>query len=364
MLAEVGYGLNLDHDVLNDVPLDPDALYEYRLEQGPVPAAAGGAALTLSGAELLAIGRGDLSVAGQPAGRQAAASLRPCPLPGRQGAENPGGTGLHAPLDGRCGSAAARMTPAMSTSLPTTCFSASTWTTWPPCARPGARAIRIPTQAALLAEQAGADSITVHLREDRPAHPGCRPADPPVAAADPYEPRAGGFPRDNRHRLPHRAPPIAAWSRSAVPSSPRKAASTCTRHFNAVARRLQQVPGPRNPGGPVHRRRRTADRGSSAHGRARHRAPHGRLCGCRTTSEQRGAELYRIASGRAPSPLRPASRSTPATGSTTTTSAPVAAIPEIVELNIGHAIVARALFTGLAAAVADMKQLMRDARRA
>jgi len=41
---------------------------------------------------------------------------------------------------------------------------------------------------------------------------------------------------------------------------------------------------------------------------------------------------------------------------------PIAAIPEIVELNIGHAIVARALFTGLAAAVADMKQLMRDTR--
>ena len=43
---------------------------------------------------------------------------------------------------------------------------------------------------------------------------------------------------------------------------------------------------------------------------------------------------------------------------------PIAAIAEIVELNIGHAIVARALFTGLAAAVADMKQLMREARSA
>ncbi|MDH5276496.1 MAG: DNA repair protein RecO [Gammaproteobacteria bacterium] len=60
MLAEVGYGLNLAHDVLNDVPLDPGALYEYRLEHGPVPAAAGGGGLTLPGAELLAIGRGEL----------------------------------------------------------------------------------------------------------------------------------------------------------------------------------------------------------------------------------------------------------------------------------------------------------------
>lgn len=43
--------------------------------------------------------------------------------------------------------------------------------------------------------------------------------------------------------------------------------------------------------------------------------------------------------------------------------APVAAIPEIVELNIGHSIVARALFDGLAQAVRDMKRLMAAARR-
>jgi pyridoxine 5-phosphate synthase len=41
----------------------------------------------------------------------------------------------------------------------------------------------------------------------------------------------------------------------------------------------------------------------------------------------------------------------------------IAAIPEIVELNIGHAIVARAVFVGLPQAVRDMKDLMRAARR-
>ncbi|MBI2379833.1 MAG: pyridoxine 5'-phosphate synthase [Gammaproteobacteria bacterium] len=41
----------------------------------------------------------------------------------------------------------------------------------------------------------------------------------------------------------------------------------------------------------------------------------------------------------------------------------IAAIPEMHELNIGHALIARALFTGLQAAVRDMKQLMLDARR-
>lgn len=43
---------------------------------------------------------------------------------------------------------------------------------------------------------------------------------------------------------------------------------------------------------------------------------------------------------------------------------PVAAIAEISELNIGHAIVARALFDGFARAVADMKRLMVAARGA
>jgi pyridoxine 5-phosphate synthase len=41
---------------------------------------------------------------------------------------------------------------------------------------------------------------------------------------------------------------------------------------------------------------------------------------------------------------------------------PIAAIPEIVELNIGHAIVCRAVFTGLADAVRTMKALMIAAR--
>jgi pyridoxine 5-phosphate synthase len=41
---------------------------------------------------------------------------------------------------------------------------------------------------------------------------------------------------------------------------------------------------------------------------------------------------------------------------------PVAAIRDIVELNIGHSIVARAVFDGLGQAIRDMKQLMVAAR--
>ena len=41
--------------------------------------------------------------------------------------------------------------------------------------------------------------------------------------------------------------------------------------------------------------------------------------------------------------------------------AEIAAIPGVRELNIGHSIIARAIFSGLAEAVREMKQLMRDA---
>ena len=42
---------------------------------------------------------------------------------------------------------------------------------------------------------------------------------------------------------------------------------------------------------------------------------------------------------------------------------PIAAIPEIIELNIGHAIIARAVIDGLEKAVRDMKALMLEARQ-
>ena len=43
---------------------------------------------------------------------------------------------------------------------------------------------------------------------------------------------------------------------------------------------------------------------------------------------------------------------------------PVAAIAEVVELNIGHSIIARALMTGLSDAVREMKRLLQQARAA
>lgn len=63
LLAESGYGLNLDRDAASGNPLDPQGCYEYVVEHGPVPAGGSSAASAqiYSGADLLAIGAGDFT---------------------------------------------------------------------------------------------------------------------------------------------------------------------------------------------------------------------------------------------------------------------------------------------------------------
>ncbi|HHJ14968.1 MAG TPA: DNA repair protein RecO [Gammaproteobacteria bacterium] len=61
LLQEAGYGLPLEADALSGDPVDPQGLYEYRLEQGPVRVDAGRReGLLISGASLLALHRGEL----------------------------------------------------------------------------------------------------------------------------------------------------------------------------------------------------------------------------------------------------------------------------------------------------------------
>lgn len=216
-----------------------------------------------------------------------------------------------------------------------------------------------PVQAALLAEQAGADSITVHLREDR-RH--IQDADLPLLQSL----------LQTRMNLELAVSPdmiaIACRLRPAdcclVPE--RRAELTTEggldvqRHFAAVAEACSQFRGHGIRAGlfidaderQIEAALRTGTPVIELHTGGYADA---------TTSEQRVAELYRIAN---------AARMAAGAGLEVHAGhglnyhnvEPIAAIPEIVELNIGHAIVARALFTGLAAAVADMKNLLRDAR--
>ncbi len=56
LLQELGYGLLLDCEFESDRPIDPAALYEYRLEQGPVPChLQGSEGIYLHGTSLLAL---------------------------------------------------------------------------------------------------------------------------------------------------------------------------------------------------------------------------------------------------------------------------------------------------------------------
>lgn len=62
LLAEIGYGLVLNEDVVERLPLQPGRRYEYVLEQGPVPVDDDyGGDLVFSGEDLLAIGRGEFA---------------------------------------------------------------------------------------------------------------------------------------------------------------------------------------------------------------------------------------------------------------------------------------------------------------
>ena len=218
-----------------------------------------------------------------------------------------------------------------------------------------------PTQAALLAEQAGADSITVHLREDR-RH--IQDADLPLMQSLLHT-------RMNLELA--LAPDIIAIACRIQPADcclvPERRAELTTEGGLDVSAQLDAV---------LEACRRFTDQGirpglfidpdeRQIDAAVRSGAPvielHTGGYAEAATSEQRAAELFRITS---------AARLAASAGLEVHAGhgldyhnvGPIAAIAEIVELNIGHAIVARAVFTGLAAAVADMKQLMRDARTA
>jgi len=80
-----------------------------------------------------------------------------------------------------------------------------------------------------------------------------------------------------------------------------------------------------------------------------------------TRGPERGAQLHRV--NAAASLARKLNLDVHAGhGLTYENVTPIAAIPEIEELNIGHSIVARALFTGLEPAVREMATLIRRAR--
>jgi len=224
-----------------------------------------------------------------------------------------------------------------------------------------ARRVRYPDplHAALLAEQAGADSITLHLREDR-RH---------IQDADVTAMRAALQTRMNLEMAATaEMQAIALRVRPAdvclVPERREEVTTEGGLDVASQAARLRDYVAVLAAGGirvslfidpEPHQIEAAVDIGAPVielHTGAYAEA----------TGEARAAELHR---------LQVAARDGAARGLVVNAGhglthhnvQPVAAIPQIVELNIGHAIVARALFTGLAESVREMRQLMLDARR-
>jgi pyridoxine 5-phosphate synthase len=215
-----------------------------------------------------------------------------------------------------------------------------------------------PLQAALLAEQAGADNITLHLREDRRhiqerdvqllAGALATRMNLEMAATAPMVEFAIGVRPADCCLVPERRAELTTEGGLDVIAGGEALRLRCRQLGDAGIRvalfidaDIAQVEAARQAGVPVVE----LHTGLYAESEGQHRA----------------RELER---------LRLAARHAAALGLEVHAGhglhyhnvQPVAALPEIVELNIGHAIVARALFDGLAPAVAAMKALMLSAR--
>lgn len=216
-----------------------------------------------------------------------------------------------------------------------------------------------PVEAGLIAASSGGDSLTIHLREDRrhiqehdvrrllarspvPVNLEVAVTDEMIAFACRVRPRYACLVPERRQELTTEGGLDVAGHQAAVTRA-------CTRLRRAgIEVALFIDPDPRQL---------AAAKASGA--------PHleihtGTYCEARGSAQQ--AELRRIA--RFARTAHKAGFEVHAGhGLHLGNVAPIARIPEIVELNIGHSIVARALFVGLPAAVMEMRRAMTEARR-
>ena len=215
-----------------------------------------------------------------------------------------------------------------------------------------------PLLAALVAEQAGADSITLHLREDRrhiqdhdverfaaslTTHMNLEMAAtaPMLALATRIRPTDVCLVPELRSELTTEGGLDVLGQRGPLEAAVATLAAAGIRVSLFIDPEPRQVEAAAAVGAPVIE----LHTGSYAG----------------TSGARRAEELGRLAQ---------AARSAAALGLTVNAGhgldyhnvGPVAALPELVELNIGYAIIGRALFSGLDAAVREMKRLMREAR--
>jgi pyridoxine 5-phosphate synthase len=215
-----------------------------------------------------------------------------------------------------------------------------------------------PVYAALLAEDAGADSITLHLREDR-RH---------IQDRDVFAMRAALQTRMNLEmavtdEMLRIALQVAPQDCCLVPES--RAEITTEGGLDVLAQGARVADAVAALGGAGIRVSLFIDPDLE-------QVEAARRCGAPVIELHTGAYAGAVGAPRAREleRLRSAAQLADSLGLTVNAGhglhyhnvEPIAAIPQIIELNIGHSIVARAITDGLAKAVRDMKELMRRAR--
>jgi pyridoxine 5-phosphate synthase len=216
-----------------------------------------------------------------------------------------------------------------------------------------------PVYAALMAEQAGADSITLHLREDR-RHIQDRDLSAmsgvlqtrmnlEMAVTDEMLDIAIGVKPHDCCLVPERREELTTEGGLDVAGQGSRISDACARLAAAGIRVSlfidpdeRQVDAAREVGAPVieihtgaYADATNESRMAAELQRIRHASSHAHGMGLRVNAGH-GLHYHNVQ--------------------------PIARIPEIRELNIGHAIVARAIFDGLSTAVIEMKRLMTEAR--
>ena len=215
-----------------------------------------------------------------------------------------------------------------------------------------------PVRAALIAAEAGADGITAHLREDRrhirdadverlmaelsvPLNLEMAATDEMLAIALAHRPHAVCLVPEKREERTTEGGLDVAGQHNSLAAVVSRLADAGVRVSLFIEPDVRQVDAALRLRAPVVEL---------------HTGRYADLEG-----EDQTAELRRLADAAALAAkegLEPHAGH----GLTFDTVVPIAAIPQVAELNIGHFLVGEAIFTGLADAVARMKALMADAR--
>jgi pyridoxine 5-phosphate synthase len=216
----------------------------------------------------------------------------------------------------------------------------------------------VPSEAVSVCEQAGADGITAHLREDRRhiqdadideitrlvttvfnLECACTPE--MIALAERIRPHAVTFVPERREEVTTEGGLDVAGGASQLRNALKRLRAIGVKSSLFIDPDVESVTRSRDLGADAVE----LHTGSYAHARENHMALHA----LRNAARHAHSLGLAVHAGH---------------GLTTANVGPVAAIPEIEELNIGHHVISRAIFVGLDTAVRELRAAMDEARGA